>query len=151
MRRIAHDEDRHWLTGLRVCDETATDARPPGATEEHRWDVAASSDDPDDPDAVVVATAYGDEGDRNAAALRFESGLHTPGQGVIWIAFLSLISGLVLTFYFPRRRVWARLDGDRLSVALATDRYANAAREFDALLDSLAVRLGQRPQIKPTL
>ena len=25
-----------------------------------------------------------DEGDRNAAALRFESGLHTPGQGVIW-------------------------------------------------------------------
>lgn len=70
--------------GLRVCDETATDARPPGATEEHRWDVAASCDDPDDPDAVVVATAYGDEGDRNAAALRFESGLHTPGQGVIW-------------------------------------------------------------------
>ena len=35
--------------GLRVCDETATDARPPGATEEHRWDVAASCDDPDDP------------------------------------------------------------------------------------------------------
>ena len=70
--------------GLRVCDETATDARPPGATEEHRWDVAASCDDPDDPDAVVVATAYADEGDRNAAALRFESGLHTPGQGVIW-------------------------------------------------------------------
>jgi cytochrome c biogenesis protein ResB len=36
-----------------------------------------------------------------------------PGAGLIWIAYLSLISGLVLTFYFPRRRVWARLSGDR--------------------------------------
>jgi cytochrome c biogenesis protein ResB len=71
-----------------------------------------------------------------------------PGQGVIWLAFVSLIIGLVLTFYFPRRRVWARLDDDRLSVALTTDRYANAAREFDDLLDTLAVRVGRRPQVK---
>jgi cytochrome c biogenesis protein len=71
-----------------------------------------------------------------------------PGQGVIWLAFVSLIIGLVLTFYFPRRRVWARVDNDRLSVALTTDRYANAAREFDDLLDTLAARLGRRPQVK---
>jgi cytochrome c biogenesis protein len=70
-----------------------------------------------------------------------------PGQPVIWIAFLCLISGLVLTFYFPRRRVWARLDGDRLSVALTGDRYVNAGREFDDLLDALTVSFGRRPQL----
>ena len=69
-----------------------------------------------------------------------------PGQVWIWVAYLSLISGLVLTFYFPRRRVWARLDGDRLSLALTADRYVNAEREFEALLDDLAARLGRRPE-----
>ena len=38
-----------------------------------------------------------------------------PGQPLIWIAYLSLIMGLMLTFYFPRRRVWARLHGDASS------------------------------------
>ena len=37
-----------------------------------------------------------------------------PGQPIIWIAFACLISGLVLTFYFPRRRAWARLEEGRL-------------------------------------
>ncbi|CAN5691502.1 cytochrome c biogenesis protein ResB [soil metagenome] len=69
-----------------------------------------------------------------------------PGQVFIWVAYLSLISGLVLTFYFPRRRVWARLDGDRLSLAMTADRYANAEREFEQLLDDLATRLGRRPE-----
>ncbi len=32
-----------------------------------------------------------------------------PGQRVIWVAFGLLIAGLVLTFYFPRRRAWARI------------------------------------------
>ncbi len=31
-----------------------------------------------------------------------------PGQPIIWLAFGLLIAGLVLTFYFPRRRAWAR-------------------------------------------
>jgi cytochrome c biogenesis protein len=69
-----------------------------------------------------------------------------PGQMLIWIAYLSLITGLILTFYFPRRRVWARLDGDRLSIALTADRYVNAEREFEQLLDDLSARLGRRPE-----
>jgi cytochrome c biogenesis protein len=69
-----------------------------------------------------------------------------PGQVFIWIAYLALISGLVLTFYFPRRRVWARLEGDRLSIALTAERYVNAEREFEQLLDDLAMRLGRRPE-----
>jgi cytochrome c biogenesis protein len=69
-----------------------------------------------------------------------------PGQGLIWIAYLSLITGLVLTFYFPRRRMWARLHGDHLELAFIGDRYVNAEREFNQVLEDLAVRLRNRPE-----
>ncbi len=72
-----------------------------------------------------------------------------PGQGLIWLAYLSLISGLVLTFYFPRRRVWARLAGERLELAMTAERYVNVEREFDQLLDELSARLGRRPERRP--
>ena len=32
-----------------------------------------------------------------------------PGQGIVWTAFALLIIGLAITFYLPRRRIWARL------------------------------------------
>ena len=69
-----------------------------------------------------------------------------PGQGLIWIAYLSLITGLALTFYFPRRRVWARLDGDRLALAMAADRYVDVEHEFGRLTDELSARLRNRPE-----
>jgi hypothetical protein len=53
-----------------------------------------------------------------------------------------------MTFYFPRRRVWARLDGTRLSVALTGDRYVNAEREFEELLDDVSARLGRRAEVR---
>jgi len=68
-----------------------------------------------------------------------------PGQGLVWIAYLSLITGLVLTFYFPRRRFWARHRAGRLEVAMVADRYVDAEREFNRLLDELSVRLHSRP------
>ena len=75
-----------------------------------------------------------------------------PGQGFIWIAYLSLILGLVLSFYFPRRRVWARLDGDRLELAMSADRYVDVDREFERLKEELSVRLRNRPEsrLQPT-
>ncbi len=65
-----------------------------------------------------------------------------PGQGLVWLAFISLISGLLITFYLPRRRVWARLATDgRLAIVWRSDRYVDVEREFGALLDDLvAVR-----------
>jgi cytochrome c biogenesis protein len=69
-----------------------------------------------------------------------------PGQNLIWIAYLALMGGLALTFYFPRRRVWARFDGERLELALVGDRYVNAEREFEQLLDELAIRFRNRPE-----
>jgi cytochrome c biogenesis protein len=68
-----------------------------------------------------------------------------PGQWFIWIAFLCLISGLVLTFYFPRRRVWARLEDDRVGFAMLGDRYVDVPRELRALLDDVAARAEARP------
>ena len=69
-----------------------------------------------------------------------------PGVGLIWIAYFSLIVGLVLTFYFPRRRVWARQHGDHLELAFIGDRYVSSEREFGALLDDLSARLRNLPE-----
>ncbi len=69
-----------------------------------------------------------------------------PGQPLIWLAYLSLISGIVLTFYFPRRRVWARRVGDRLEVAMLADRHVDSRREFGQLLDDLARVTGRHPE-----
>jgi hypothetical protein len=59
----------------------------------------------------------------------------------VWVSFLLLIAGLALTFYLPRRRIWARLDpsGDLRLVARA-DRYVDLRREFGRLLEDLVAR-----------
>lgn len=73
-----------------------------------------------------------------------------PGAPIIWIAFGSLITGLLLTFYLPRRRVWVRLDGSkRVSLAMLADRYVDAEREFAALLAELSARSGRLPERGP--
>jgi cytochrome c biogenesis protein len=67
-----------------------------------------------------------------------------PGQVIVWAAFLSLIVGLAITFYLPRRRVWARLRGDgRLDLVGRSDRHVDFDREFGRLIDDLvALRAG---------
>jgi cytochrome c biogenesis protein len=63
---------------------------------------------------------------------------HDPGQGIVWLAFLSLIAGITISFYLPRRRVWTRLTRDgRLGVVWRSDRYVDVEREFGRLLDDL--------------
>ena len=67
-----------------------------------------------------------------------------PGEGMIWIAFACLISGLALTFYFPRRRIWARFADDRVGFAMLGDRYVDVPKEFRTVLEEVAVRAGAR-------
>ena len=63
---------------------------------------------------------------------------HDPGQGLIWLAFLLLIAGITITFYLPRRRIWARIAPDGgLGLVWRSDRYVNVEREFGRLLDDL--------------
>jgi cytochrome c biogenesis protein len=61
-----------------------------------------------------------------------------PGQGIVWTAFSLLIVGLAITFYLPRRRIWARLSptGD-LAIVARSGRYVDVEREFGRLLDDL--------------
>jgi hypothetical protein len=57
---------------------------------------------------------------------------------MIWLAFASLITGISITFYLPRRRIWARLDpAGRLGLVWRSDRYVDVEREFGRLLDDL--------------
>jgi cytochrome c biogenesis protein len=67
-----------------------------------------------------------------------------PGQAVIWLAFGCLIGGLVLTFYFPRRRVWARLADGRLGIAFLADPHVDREREFGLLVEALESTLRGR-------
>jgi cytochrome c biogenesis protein len=67
-----------------------------------------------------------------------------PGQPVIWVAFGLLIAGLVLTFYFPRRRAWARILPDRVELAFAADRYVDADRELGDLEEAARRALATR-------
>ncbi len=61
-----------------------------------------------------------------------------PGQPIVWLAFASLISGIVITFYLPRRRVWTRLRANgELAIVGRSDRYVDFDREFGRLLDDL--------------
>jgi cytochrome c biogenesis protein len=61
-----------------------------------------------------------------------------PGQGIVWAAFGFLIAGITITFYLPRRRIWARLTRDgTLGLVWRSDRYVDVEREFGALLDDL--------------
>ncbi len=70
-----------------------------------------------------------------------------PGAPIIWTAFGALIVGLMLSFYFPRRRAWVRLSSqDGVQLAMLTDRYVDAEREFANLLEELNARSGRRPE-----
>ena len=61
-----------------------------------------------------------------------------PGQGIVWTAFLLLIIGLAITFYLPRRRIWARIaPSGELRLVARSDRYVDLEREFGRLLDDL--------------
>jgi cytochrome c biogenesis protein len=73
-----------------------------------------------------------------------------PGQGIAWIAFGLLITGIVVVFWMPRRRVWGQLDADgRLQLVLRADRYVDAGREFGRLLDDLVASRATPPLSPP--
>jgi cytochrome c biogenesis protein len=69
-----------------------------------------------------------------------------PGQGLVWLAFGFLITGLVVTFWMPRRRIWARLDREgRLALVARADRYVDLQGEFGRVLDDLVMARRRAP------
>jgi len=64
-----------------------------------------------------------------------------PGASIVWGSFILLIVGLSLTFYFPRRRTWARLaPSGELSLVARADGSVDLRREFGRLLEDLVAR-----------
>lgn len=69
-----------------------------------------------------------------------------PGAPIVWGAFVTLLLGLAITFYLPRRRIWARLRADgRLDLVGRADRQVDFDREFGALIETLVVARGGAP------
>ena len=73
-----------------------------------------------------------------------------PGQALVWIAFVALIVGLVLTFYFPRRRCWVRIDPERSSLALLGDRSLDLPRELRSIAAALDASRPLDPSVPPS-
>ena len=72
-----------------------------------------------------------------------------PGQPIVWLAFASLITGIAITFYLPRRRVWARIAPDgRVALVWRSDRYVDVEREFGRLLDDLVAARRPAPDAR---
>lgn len=66
-----------------------------------------------------------------------------PGAAIVWFAFAALLLGLAITFYLPRRRIWARIRPDgRLDVVGRADRQVDFDRELGALVDDLVALRG---------
>jgi len=62
-------------------------------------------------------------------------------DNLIWIATGLLLAGLFLSFWVPRRRVWAKITGVRTQLVGQSGQMANLRREFR----SLAEKAGAQP------
>ena len=123
------------------CSRSAPSARTP--TARRTWSASQ-------PIALARGESATPGGTDFSVELRGFSRLHAadreegPGPGDHLGGVPCLITGIVISFWLPRRRVWGRLDADgRLSLVMRADRYVDAGREFGRLLDDL-VRAARR-------
>jgi cytochrome c biogenesis protein len=68
-----------------------------------------------------------------------------PGATLVWVSFGLLILGLALTFFLPRRRVWARLSPEgELRIVGRADREVDIRPELTRLIEDLVGRRRSR-------
>jgi cytochrome c biogenesis protein ResB len=75
-----------------------------------------------------------------------------PGAKFIWIATGFLIAGLLVTFYVPRLRVWARVRGNEMMIAAQAERRGPFQSEMKRLQQELgaleaAGKRGDNPNV----
>jgi len=61
------------------------------------------------------------------------------GAWFIWIATAMLVSGLALTFYVPRRRLWIKLTADGTKIASLAEKSGGFEKDMRSLATRLAV------------
>lgn len=69
-----------------------------------------------------------------------------PGHTFIWIAVAMALVGLSITFYVPRRRLWARVTDGRTQLAGVAERTTRFGRE----LRMMGAELGSKDALLPT-
>jgi cytochrome c biogenesis protein len=78
---------------------------------------------------------YTFEGTRHFAGISVKK---DHGAMFIWVATAMLLTGLALTFYVPRRRLWLRLTPERTQLAALAEKSGG----FEKDMRILAARLG---------
>ncbi len=100
---------------------------------------------PDQP-VVVDGREYVFEGRREFAGIEVR---RDPGANLIWVAAGLLVAGLVVTFYLPRMRLWARVRDDEAVVAGLAERRGVFQSEAEHLRKELeAARMDGNPEIE---
>jgi len=102
-----------------------------------------------DPDGTIARATTAVAGSFHGYEVRFLgprqfSGItvqRDPGSRFIWVGVVLLLGGLIVTFAFPRRRIWLRIADGRLELAGVTEREPG----FDAELAAIAAS-GTRPK-----
>lgn len=67
-----------------------------------------------------------------------------PGSPVIWVASALMVLGTMLAFYFPHRRLWARVEADegvRVRMAAPKSRAFSFSEEFSELAEAIHAEL----------
>jgi cytochrome c biogenesis protein ResB len=80
--------------------------------------------------AVVAGNEYTFLGQRDFSGITVRK---DPGSLFIWTATGLLVGGLAVTFYVPRRRLWAKITPERTYLAGIADRGARFTRELRAI------------------
>ncbi|HLB11435.1 MAG TPA: cytochrome c biogenesis protein ResB [Dehalococcoidia bacterium] len=75
------------------------------------------------------------QGDKEFTGLRMS---RDPGTGIIWIASSLMLIGMCSSFYFPRRRLWARIRPQGVDLAAFADRSVAIGQELDSLARALS-------------
>jgi cytochrome c biogenesis protein ResB len=60
-----------------------------------------------------------------------------PGSWFIWVATALMLGGLTVTFWVPRRRLWAKVTPERVFLAGIAERTAHLSEELERLLREL--------------
>lgn len=81
-------------------------------------------------------------GDREYTGLRVS---RDPGTGVIWVASGLMLLGMCSSFYFPRRRLWARIRPQGVDMAAFADRSVSIGQELESLAKTICPE-GVRPR-----
>ncbi len=68
------------------------------------------------------------------------------GSGLVWPISVILILSLCITFYFPQKRIWLRIEGDRVQMAALREHFTNIRIDLLGITREAQKESVDRPQ-----